>query len=275
MLEKLRGGADRGMPPDESGRMRRKRRRAAGLQRRSGAGGTGRPPWRSRSRAVCGPARRCRPLYTPFPSWSLSEGRRFQNLCAFAAMSVHRCAGGWKRRRGAGASPEIFLSLPVILRAETGKQMERERALLDSGLFSGAQTPSPSGLVWLSGKRLAGKDGFDHRIYIWNRQTWEFWRQDMDTYCAPLELNGRDIRALPSPGPGEKGRKEILVYGRIPMMVTANCIRKTTGRCPKERAGGKGGKAQKTGREDLGRKLFLIDRYQAAFPAVDRLPFLL
>lgn len=88
----------------------------------------------------------------------------------------------------------------------------------------------------------------------------------MDTYCAPLELNGRDIRALPSPGPGEKGRKEILVYGRIPMMVTANCIRKTTGGCRKERPEEKAAK-RRNGREDFGEEMFLIDRYQAAFPA--------
>ncbi len=27
----------------------------------------------------------------------------------------------------------------------------------------------------------------------------------MDTYCAPLELNGRDVLALPSPEEGKSG----------------------------------------------------------------------
>ena len=163
--------------------------------------------------------------------------------------------------------PEIFLALPVIFRAETRNRLEQERTLLNSGLFSGVQTASPSGLVWLSENGWRGKTALDHRIYIWNRQSWEFWREDMDTYCAPLELNGRDIRALPAPGPGEKGRKEILVYGRIPMMVTANCIRKTEGRClrdvPEEK------RTERRGREGSSAgELFLIDRYQTAFPVI-------
>ena len=163
--------------------------------------------------------------------------------------------------------PEIFLTLPVIFRAETRNRLEQERTLLNSGLFSGVQTASPSGLVWLSENGWRGKTALDHRIYIWNRQTWEFWREDMDTYCAPLELNGRDIRALPAPGPGEKGRKEILVYGRIPMMVTANCIWKTEGRClrdvPEEKRTERRGRAGSSAGE-----LFLIDRYQTAFPVI-------
>ena len=145
--------------------------------------------------------------------------------------------------------------------------MKRVKALLDTGLFDGAQTPSPSGLMWLKENGWKGKIAFDHRIYIWNRQTWEYWSADMDTYCAPLELNGRDVLALPSPEEGNRGRKEILVYGRIPMMVTANCIRKTAGECPKDVRPEKGAKAEaRDGR--TGKELLLIDRYQAEFPVV-------
>lgn len=155
---------------------------------------------------------------------------------SYAAMNGEM-EDGLKAAKAEGISSEIFLSLPVILRAETRKQMKRVKALLDTGLFEGAQTPSPSGLMWLKENGWKGKIAFDHRIYIWNRQTWEYWSADMDTYCAPLELNGRDVLALPSPEEGKRGREEILVYGRIPMMVTANCIRKTAGECPKDEIG--------------------------------------
>ena len=241
--------------------------RAAGRSGAEAARGNGGQPSRRPPQPGCMPAR---------PGLSASVHTLPQlEACLEAGVSriylPASIVGAQVRRRleaagEAGASPEFFLSLPVILRAETEKQMERERELLGSGLFSGAQAASLSGPAWLSGNGWQGKTAFDHRIYIWNRQTWEFWRKDMDTYCAPLELNGRDIRALPSPGPGEKGRKEILVYGRIPMMVTANCIRKTTGGCRKERPEEKAAK-RRSGREDFGEEMFLIDRYQAAFPA--------
>ena len=185
---------------------------------------------------------------------------------SYAAMSGEM-ENGLKAAKADGILAEIFLSLPVILRAETREQMKRVKALLDTGLFDGAQTPSPSGLMWLKENGWKGKIAFDHRIYIWNRQTWEYWSADMDTYCAPLELNGRDVLALPSPEEGKRGRKEILVYGRIPMMVTANCIRKTAGECPKDVRPEKGAKAEaRDGR--TGKELLLIDRYQAEFPVV-------
>ncbi len=185
---------------------------------------------------------------------------------SYAAMSGEM-ENGLKAAKADGILAEIFLSLPVILRAETREQMKRVKALLDTGLFDGAQTPSPSGLMWLKENGWKGKIAFDHRIYIWNRQTWEYWSADMDTYCAPLELNGRDVLALPSPEEGNRGRKEILVYGRIPMMVTANCIRKTAGECPKDVRPEKGAKAEaRDGR--TGKELLLIDRYQAEFPVV-------
>lgn len=185
---------------------------------------------------------------------------------SYAAMSGEM-ENGLKAAKADGILAEIFLSLPVILRAETREQMKRVKALLDTGLFDGAQTPSPSGLMWLKENGWKGKIASDHRIYIWNRQTWEYWSADMDTYCAPLELNGRDVLALPSPEEGNRGRKEILVYGRIPMMVTANCIRKTAGECPKDVRPEKGTKAEaRDGR--TGKELLLIDRYQAEFPVV-------
>ncbi|HJC25177.1 MAG TPA: U32 family peptidase [Candidatus Eisenbergiella merdavium] len=180
-----------------------------------------------------------------------------------------------REAREKGPDSEIFLALPVILRAEARARMGRIRSLLDSGLFDGALVASPSGLVWLQEIGWKGKVAFDHRIYIWNRQTWEYWKEEMDTYCAPLELNGRDIRALPAPGPGERGRKEVLVYGRIPMMVTANCVRKTAGECPKDTSRKNGGAEslgeegfKENGRENSAGGTALIDRFQAEFPVV-------
>ena len=173
--------------------------------------------------------------------------------------------GRLEEARKKGLSTEIFLALPVIMRAETAAQLEHEKRLLETGLFSGVQTATASGLMWLEKIGWKGKAALDHRLYIWNRQTWEFWRDRMDTYCAPLEQNGREILALPAPGSGEKGRKEILAYGRIPMMVTANCIRKTAGACGKDmQPARESGQKNRTGAASEG--LFLIDRYQTAFP---------
>ena len=165
---------------------------------------------------------------------------------------------------------ELYLSLPVILRKQDEFRLRRLSDALDSGIFDGVQTASLSGWQWLADRGWTGGAALDHRLYLWNRKTCAFWADKMDTYCAPLELNRKSIYELPGKG------QEIVVYGRIPMMVTANCIRKTAGDCPKEkgkRAGQPGGRScaparpsanavKKTDTKDYR----LLDRYQAEFP---------
>ncbi len=144
---------------------------------------------------------------------------------------------------------ELFLSLPVIWRRETRQELSFVRELLDTGRFAGVQVGSLSALPWLERQGWKGSVAFDHRIYIWNRQTLEFWKDRADTWCAPLELNRRDVYALlKEEGP----ENEVLSYGRVPMMVTANCIYKTMGKCKKEPGGCRRGA--------------LADRYGVRFP---------
>ncbi|MCM1100434.1 MAG: U32 family peptidase [Clostridium sp.] len=68
-------------------------------------------------------------------------------------------------------------------------------------------------------------------------------------FCMPYELKAADQRKLLGVS---KIACEKVVYGRIPLMVTANCIFKTAGHC--DRAG-----------EDIG---YLMDRYGKKFPVL-------
>ena len=145
---------------------------------------------------------------------------------------------------------EWFLSLPVILRRDDEGRLAKIADVLKSGIFDGVQISSPAGLQWLDEIGWQGKVALDHRVYVWNRETYDFWEKQIDTYCASLELNRSALFELP----GEK--QEILVYGNIPMMVTANCIRKTAGGCLKE-------KGKRAASENMVR---LLDRYRTEFP---------
>lgn len=165
---------------------------------------------------------------------------------------------------------ELYLSFPVILRKQDEARLERLSAALNTGLFDGVQAASLSGRQWLYEKDWKGGVALDHRLYLWNRETYGFWADKMDTYCAPLELNRKGIYALPKKG------QEILVYGRIPMMVTANCIRKTAGSCLRETESRRGKTTAGTSCEVLHsdkalkqavmQEYRLLDRYQAEFP---------
>ena len=69
----------------------------------------------------------------------------------------------------------------------------------------------------------------DHNLYIFNQYGKEFWKQQkVEDFTAPLELNSRELREL------DIRNGELLVYGRIPVMVSAQCIERTTSGCSKK-----------------------------------------
>lgn len=66
----------------------------------------------------------------------------------------------------------------------------------------------------------------DAGIYVWNRYSYDFWSSRLSSVQCPLELNKKEWHNLFNEACIEK-----MIYGRIPMMITANCIAKTTSRC--------------------------------------------
>ena len=59
---------------------------------------------------------------------------------------------------------------------------------------------------------------FDYPLYSYNSRAMEVWKAFQgDSLTFPIEFNST----------------ELLIYGRLPMMVTANCIEKTRNRCTK------------------------------------------
>lgn len=67
----------------------------------------------------------------------------------------------------------------------------------------------------------------DYSVYAYNKNTIDFYNDNFNikrlTY--PLELNLSEIRQLDNPG------NEMIAYGKIPMMVSAQCLKKTTKGC--------------------------------------------
>ena len=67
----------------------------------------------------------------------------------------------------------------------------------------------------------------DYSVYAYNKNTIDFYNDKFNirrlTY--PLELNLSEIRQLDNPG------NEMIAYGKIPMMVSAQCLKKTAKGC--------------------------------------------
>ncbi|MCM1189092.1 MAG: U32 family peptidase [bacterium] len=156
----------------------------------------------------------------------------------------------------AGFGP-LLLALPYILRRRDEKRLTPLLSLAGEGKpFAGYLVRSADGLGFLRGADKRALRQLDANVYTWNRAAAVQLAQAGATgFCLPLELTAAQQRALLKGGVTVSGTEadfEKIVYGRIPMMITANCLLHTTGKCLK----GKESRAETV----------LIDRYRKEFP---------
>ena len=124
---------------------------------------------------------------------------------------------------------EWILELPKILRKNDMAYLERVSRLFNgSSLFQGVLVGNLEAAGFFDEKSSQIKLYGDHNLYIWNSKAVEEWEKFLSGGCLPLELRREELKEmLKMPFLWEK-----VVYGRIPMMVTANCVAKTNGNCP-------------------------------------------
>ena len=117
----------------------------------------------------------------------------------------------------------IYLSLPRIIRKRDDKYLDYIKEI--AGYFDGILVKNLESLCFL---REIGYDKAvvtDSSIYNWNRHALSYLNTFRDEYTYPLELTMQENKAL------QDFSGEYVIYGRTPMMVSANCIRKTTDSC--------------------------------------------
>lgn len=128
------------------------------------------------------------------------------------------------------------LMLPHIFRMEEDQYFRKNWAMLKVAGFDGVVVRSLEECQWL--KEMEGEDQredrlsmvFDASIYGWNHLADEaLYEAGALRITMPVELNSRELR--------EKGCRgqEILIYGAVPMMVSAQCLTKTVKGCRKHR----------------------------------------
>lgn len=135
---------------------------------------------------------------------------------------------GWIRKAHE-AGKEVFLAMPHIFRAGTAKRYEKKfYGILQAG-FDGMLIRNYESYGFLREKGYEGAVVTDHNLYRFNREADAFWRElGVTEGTAPLELNAGELGRL---GIHEK---ELVAYGYIPTMLSAQCIQKTTGGCTKK-----------------------------------------
>ena len=133
------------------------------------------------------------------------------------------------------AGKQVFLALPYILRRDDPDYREAAEALKDRNAWDGVllRNLEEAGLyrrLREEGQAVIKEPVLDAFLYSMNQNAaavyadWGFASRTL-----PYELNFQELRDLDTRG------SQLVIYGRIPMMISAQCIRKTENRCTKQR----------------------------------------
>lgn len=133
------------------------------------------------------------------------------------------------------AKTELYGVAPYIVREGDKPYLERLKELLLSGVLKGVLVRNLESAAFFSKNISADRIVLDANLYIWNREALRFWESYAGEFYLPVECNVREWRELLGACQGRKLRAGAVIYGRLPMMITANCVRKTMGKCGGER----------------------------------------
>ena len=167
--------------------------------------------------------------------------------------------GEWMEKwKDAGEKTAFYLALPYVLRQRDDFYLNRIEALLGESVFEGVLVRNLEELQYMKDrfrKDSAIKIVSDAGLYIWNKEALGVLGKDCGEAYVPLELNIHELKELTD----KEGERELAmsVYGRIPMMVSANCVAGTMEGCCRKKKGKKGQSLKFAA---------LTDRYGKAFP---------
>ena len=128
------------------------------------------------------------------------------------------------------AGKKAYYALPFVFRQEARRLFEKEETLgqLRQAGLDGVLLRSLDELAFWQEKDLPGKRIADAGLYSWNREAEAFLTEaGAEVLTLPPELHEKDYgeaRFLP---------REQVVYGRLPLMVSAQCVQRTKEDCLK------------------------------------------
>lgn len=138
---------------------------------------------------------------------------------------------------------EIYLCMPHVLRSETIQKYDVAYIPIFESGWDGVLVRNYESYTFLKNHGYQKKIVTDHNLYQFNQYAKNFWKQEgVEHTTAPVELNYKELQEV------GLENSELVVYGYLPMMVSAQCVQKTVNGCNKRKG-----------------TLILKDRYQKNF----------
>lgn len=127
------------------------------------------------------------------------------------------------------AGKEIYLVMPYIFRERTRKQYEAAYNRIFGAGWDGILIANYESFAFLKVHGYTGRIMTDYNLYEFNQESRKFWKEKgVFEFTAPVELTERELQDL------RVKDGEVIVYGYLPMMISAGCIQKTTRGCLKK-----------------------------------------
>lgn len=129
-------------------------------------------------------------------------------------------------REAKAEGKEIYLAMPHIFRQKAVSYFKENQESLAA--FDGFLLRNYESFHFLREHGFDKKVILDHNLYVFNQSAKQFWDScGVQAFTAPVELNKAELERLMIE------RAELPVYGRLPVMVSAQCVEKTTSGCTK------------------------------------------
>lgn len=127
------------------------------------------------------------------------------------------------------AGKEIYLVMPYIFRERIRKQYEAAYNRIFGAGWDGILIANYESFAFLKEHGYTGRIMTDYNLYEFNQESRKFWKEKgVFEFTAPVELTERELQDL------RVKDGEVIVYGYLPMMISAGCIQKTTRGCLKK-----------------------------------------
>ncbi|MCR4781903.1 MAG: U32 family peptidase [Lachnospiraceae bacterium] len=124
---------------------------------------------------------------------------------------------------------KIILSMPAVFRLKAERFFERNNFKNRIDSFDGFLAASYDSLGYLKENKIPNsKIIIDHRLYTFNNEAVaSFLEEGYMEVTSPYELNRKELKHR------DNSRSSVITYGRIPLMISANCTRKNVSGCDK------------------------------------------
>ena len=134
-----------------------------------------------------------------------------------------------QNHRSKGQTPNVYLNLPPVLRAHMKSRLEKRLDLYAASDVDGFLVHTWDQAAWLRKRMPQMRLQADASMYTYNQSAaMTLAELGVDGATLPVELNARELAERIQ---GEPLPSELIVYGYLPVMVSAQCVHRTVEGC--------------------------------------------